>query len=155
LLNRRTPASTVVIPLLHRNFTGIHRLLPCQTVVRPARVGATPALFRDTPWPSRESPYLHRGHSSCRFATVSPGGLLVKIRFMPEELRRCPGISRCCFAARCVPEVLNFFKPPGPHPGERWLNTVYPDSMRCLPASLRCGPGVHTVATPGLKSGTV
>ena len=25
--------------------------------------------------------------------------------------------------------------------GERRLNTVYPDSIRCLPASLRCGPG--------------
>jgi len=32
-------------------------------------------------------------------------------------------------------------KPPGPHPGERRFNTVYPDSMRCLPASLRRGPG--------------
>jgi len=32
-------------------------------------------------------------------------------------------------------------KPPGPHPGERRFNTVYPDSMRCLPASLRYGPG--------------
>jgi len=77
-------------------------MLPCQTVVRPARIGATPALFRDTPWPSRESLYLHRGHSSCRFATVSPGGLTVEIRFMPEEKRWCPGISRCCFAAQCV-----------------------------------------------------
>jgi len=34
-----------------------------------------------------------------------------------------------------------FFKPPGPHPGERRFNTVYPDLMRCLPASLRRGPG--------------
>jgi len=32
-------------------------------------------------------------------------------------------------------------KPLGPLPGELRFNTVYPDSMRCLPASLRCGPG--------------
>jgi len=32
-------------------------------------------------------------------------------------------------------------KPPGPLPGERWFNTVYPHSIRYLPASLRCGPG--------------
>ena len=64
---------------------------------------SSPALFRDTPWPSRESLYLHREHSSCRFATVSPGGLTVEIRFLPEELRWCPGISRCCFATQCVP----------------------------------------------------
>jgi len=104
MLNRRTPPYTVVIPQLHRrpNFTGIHRLLPCQTLVRPPRVGATPALLCDTPWPSRESPYLHRGHSSCRLATVSSGGLTVEIRFMPEKLWWCPGISRRYVAARWV-----------------------------------------------------
>jgi hypothetical protein len=32
----------------------VHQLIPCQTVVRPARVGATSALLRDTPWPNRE-----------------------------------------------------------------------------------------------------
>ena len=32
------------------------------------------------------------------------------------------------------------FKPPGSLPGERRFNTVYPDTMRCLQASLRCGP---------------
>ena len=31
--------------------------------------------------------------------------------------------------------------PPGPLPGERRFSTVYPDSMRCLPVSLRCGLG--------------
>jgi len=85
-------------------------MLSCQTVVRPARVGATPALFRDTPWPKWESLYLHRGHSSCRFATVSPSGLTVEIRFTPEELRWCPGISRCCFAPQCVPVSPGGFK---------------------------------------------
>jgi len=36
--------------------------------------------------------------------------------------------------------VLNVLKPPGQLPGERRFNTVYPDSLQCLPASLRCGP---------------
>jgi len=52
-----------------------------------------------------------------------------------------PGISRRCFAARYVPEVEKKLKQLGPHPGNRRFNTVYPDSMRCLPASLRRGPG--------------
>jgi len=119
-----------------------------KTVVRHARVGATPALPRDTPWPSRESPYLHRGHNPCRFTTVWPGGLTVEIRFVPEELRRCLGISRRCFTARCAQVSRGCFKvfeTPGPLPGERRFITVYPDSMRCLPASLRCGP--ETVLT--------
>ena len=37
--------------------------------------------------------------------------------------------------------VLKNLKPLGPLSGECRFNTVYPDSMRCLPASLRCGPG--------------
>ena len=41
----------------HRNFTGIHRVLPCQTEVRPARVGDTSVPLRATPWPNRESPW--------------------------------------------------------------------------------------------------
>ena len=98
------------------------------------------ALLRDTPWLNWESPYLHRGHNSCRFATVSPGGLTVEIRFMPEELRLCPGKSHPG-SSRWAPVVLKKLKPPGPLPGERRFNTVYPDSMRCLSASLRCGPG--------------
>ena len=85
-------------------------MLSCQTAVRPARVRATPALFPDTPWPSWESLYLHRGYSSCWFATVSPDGLMVEIRFMPEELRWSPGISRCCFAAQYVPVSPGGFK---------------------------------------------
>ena len=36
---------------------------------------------------------------------------------------------------------LQKLKPPGPHPGKSRFNTIYPDSMRCLPASLRCGLG--------------
>jgi len=107
--NRGPPACSVVIPLLHRNFTCIHRLPPVQTVVRPARTGAMSALLRDTPWLNRKSPYLHRGHNSCRFATVSPGGLTVEIRLMPEE-RWCPGKSRRCFAPRCVPVSPSCFK---------------------------------------------
>jgi len=49
-------------------------------------------------------------------------------------------------------------KPPEPYTGERRFNTIYPDSIQCLPASLRCGPGgpgVHTVAPSGLKTWTV
>jgi len=122
----------------------MHRLPPLQPVVRPARTGAMPALLRDTSWLNGETPYLFRGHNSYRFATVSPGGLTVEIRCMPEELRWCPEISRPCFEPRCVPVspgCLKKLKPPGSLPGERRFNTVYPDSMRCLSASLRCGPG--------------
>jgi len=112
-------------------------MLACETVVRPANVGATLALVRDTPWPSRESLYLHQGHSSSRFATVSPGGLTGSCRKSYGD----PGISRCCFAAQCVPAVLNFLKPPGPHPSGRRFNRIYPLSMWVLPVSLQCGPG--------------
>jgi len=49
---------------------------------------------------------------------------------MPEELWWCPGISRCCCAARCVPEVLKNLKPLGPHP-------VNAGSTRCIP--IQCG----------------
>jgi len=40
-----------------------------------------------------------------------------------------------------TPVLLKNLKPPGSLPGERRFNTVYPDLMWCLPASLRCGPG--------------
>jgi len=79
-------------------------------------------------------------------ATVLTDDLTVEIRLMPEELRWCPGISRRCFAAWCVPvsTMYRFFlnlKPPVLFPGAHRFNTVYPDSRRCLPAPLRCGPG--------------
>jgi len=85
------------------------------------------ALLRDTPWPNRESPYLHRGHIACLFATVSPGGLTVEIRFMPEELQWCPGISRRCFAPRCVPVSPGCFK------NVETTGTTF----RCIP--IQCG----------------
>ena len=130
-------------------------MLPCQSVVRPARVGATPALFCDTPWPSRESQYLHRGHSLCRFATVSPGGLTVEIRFVPEELRWCPEISRCCFTAQCLPVRPGGFKcfeTTGAI--SRWM-PVQHDLSRFNAVLARVATVAGTVATPGLKSGTV
>jgi len=43
----------------------------------------------------------------------------------------------------CSPERPGCFKklkPQGPLPCECRFNTVYPDSMQCSPASLRCGP---------------
>jgi len=45
------------------------------------------------------------------------------------------------FCSPVRPGGFNFLKPPGPHPGERRFNMVPPDSMRCLPVSLRRGPG--------------
>jgi len=50
------------IPWLHRHFTGIYRVLPCQTVARPARAGATSALPRETPLPNRQSTYQTWAH---------------------------------------------------------------------------------------------
>ena len=41
----------------------------------------------------------------------------------------------------CSPVRPGCLQSPGQHPGERRFNTVYPDSMRCLPASLRRGSG--------------
>jgi len=58
------------------------------------------------------------------------------------------------FRSPVRPGWFKQFETTGPLPGERRFNTAYPDSMRCLKkASLRCGPGVHTVATAGLKPG--
>jgi len=69
-----------------------------------------PALLCDTPWLNRESPYLFPGYNSCWFATVSPGGLTLVTRCMPEELRWCPGISRRWFAPRWIPVIPGCFK---------------------------------------------
>ena len=63
---------------------------------------------------------------------------------LPVELRWCHGISRWFFATRCIPWVLvilKHLKPPGLAPGDSQFNTVHPDSMQCLPASLQYGPG--------------
>jgi len=79
---------TVTPPYLYRHS-------PAATVPnRSSRVGATPALLRYTPWPSRESPYLHRGHSSCRFATVSPGSLTVHAGRATVTPRNKPALFR-------------------------------------------------------------
>jgi len=87
--------------------------------------------------PSRESPYLHLGNMPVFFGfarrsydTVHAGRATV----MPQN-------KPALFRSPVRPGCLKKMKPPGPLPGERRFNTVYPDSMRCLPASLRCGPG--------------
>jgi len=122
-----------------------------RTIVRPARVRATTAVLCGTQWPSWESLYFHCGHSSCRLATISPDCLTVEIRFMPEELRWCLGISRCCFAALCVlvsPGCFKKFE-------TTWANSgstrciLYPGACRRRYSVVPVGPGVHTVATPG------
>ena len=64
---------------------------------------------------------------------------------MPQNKR---ALLRTPMSSDCLKKI----KPQGPLPGDLLFNTVYPDSMRCLQVSLRCGSGVHTVATPGLKS---
>jgi len=119
-------------------------LPPLQTVVRPARTGLC-----------RFSSVTHRGLTgSHRISTVATthAGLL---RCRPVVLRWRYGSCRKSYgdatgkagvvshpgSSRWSPVVLKILKPPGPLPGERRFNTVYPDSMRCLSASLRCGPG--------------
>ena len=68
----------------------------------------------------------------------------VEIRFTPQEVWWCPGISRRSFTPQCVPEkpgCLKKLKSPGPLPGECRFNTVYPDFLWCLPASLQFSHG--------------
>jgi len=151
-LNRGPPACIVSIPWLHRYFTGIHRVLPCQTVVRPARVWATSALLRDTPWPNRESPYLHCGHSSCRFYYGFTRGLTVERRIMPKSYGEAPkqaDVFTHPGTSRRVLVVLNIFPP---------VEHVFFRFNACLPVLLRWCPGwprcPHRDA-PGLKTGTV
>jgi len=131
---------------------GVHRLVPksyrSSTVTLPAFTGC----HRFKPYFDRQEPglcrlswlnrYLHRGHNSCRYATVSPGGLTVEIRFMPKELRLCPGISRRCFAPWWVPVSPGSLKTIWNHwdhfPVNAVFNTVYPDSVRCVLGGPRC-----------------
>jgi len=55
-----------------------------------------------------------------------------------------------------APWMFKRIKLPGPNPADRRFNTVYPDSMRCLLASLRCGPGwPRCPHHSGLNTGTV
>jgi len=86
-------------------------------------------------------------------ARWSYGGDTVHAGIATVMLRNMPALFRSPVRL-CKPRLF-LLKPLGPLPGECRFNTVYPDSMRCLPASLRCGPGVHTVAQPGLKTETV
>ena len=65
--------------------------------------------------------------------------------------RKKPALFRSPVSSGCLKKL----KLHGPLLYEHRFSTVYPDSMRCLPASLRWGPGVHAVATPGLKTGTM
>jgi len=84
--------------------------------------------------------------SSCLFATVLPGGLTVEIRFMPEEPRWCPGISQCCFAAQYVPVSPDCLIKYG---STQCIPIIF-RACRCRYGVVPVGPGVHTVATPGL-----
>jgi len=66
------PVRTWTIPTMLRTSTVLRQIL---VTICP---GHAKALLRDTPWPNRESPYLHLGHSSCRlyygFTQWSNGG---------------------------------------------------------------------------------
>jgi len=87
-------------------------------------------------------------------ARGSYGGKTVHAGRATVMARNNPALF-CTLVRPSEPRLFKNLKLPGPLPGERRLNTVYPDSMRSLPASLRCGPGVHTVAPLGLTTGTV
>ena len=134
----------------------LYRHSPAATVPsRSSRVGATSALLRYTPWPSRESPYLHRGHSSCRFATVSPGSLTVHAGRATVTPRKKPALFRRPVRPGESRLFLTILKPLRPLPGERRFNTVYMDLMRCLPTSLRFCSGVHRCPKSDRTSETV
>ena len=64
--------------------------------------------------------------------------------------RKKLALFRSTVSSSCLKQI----EPPEPLPGERRSNTVYPDSMRRY-GVFAMGPGVHTAAMPGLKSGTV
>jgi len=131
----------LVIPKLHRNFAGIHRLLPCQ-------------IDRQESGRHRLFSVTHRGQArSHRISTMDTDHVRL-LRFHPVVLRwrfgSCrksytvmPRYKPALFRSPVRPDeskLLKKLKPPGPLSGERRFNTVYPDSMRCLSASLRCDP---------------
>jgi len=93
------------VPVMLR-FATVHcRCSPVGATVCPAASRKATVLPR-TPWRNRESPYLHLGHSSCRFNIISPSCPTVEIRIMPKELRWCPRKSRRWFAPSCAPGIL-------------------------------------------------
>jgi len=125
-LNR---SHTVTPPYLYRHSPAAK----CQTVVRVERVGATPALLRDTPWP----PWTQLMRVCYGFSRWSYGGDTVDAGRATVMPRNKPQLFRSPVSHGCLKKM----KPPGPLPAEHRFNTVYPDSMRCLPVPLRCGPG--------------
>jgi hypothetical protein len=157
-LNRCPRACAIAIMWLHRYFTGIHQLLPCQTVVRHARVGATSALLRDTMWPNRESLYLLLGHGPCRFTTLSPSGFTVERRIVAEELRWCPGSPQNKPALGSLPvspSCIKILNTTGATPwwspvqhGLSQFNAVLPGVVKVV---VPVGPGI----APGLYTRTV
>jgi len=70
------------------------------------------------------------------FARWSYGGDTVHAKRATVMPRNKPML----FHSPVRPGESNILKPLGPYPGECRFNTVYPNSMWCLPASLRCGP---------------
>jgi len=104
----------------------MHWLPLLQTVVRPARVGATPALLHDTPWLSGctvTPPWTQLMPVCYGVAQWSYGGDMVyagRATVMPRTkpvLFRTPEFW-------WSPVVLIFCTPLGPLPVERRLNTV-------------------------------
>jgi len=107
--------------------TGMHR----RHTVAPAFLTEFTGCYRAKPYFDRQESghrrlcsVTHRGRTGSRrfyygFTMWSYGG---DIRIMPEDIRRCPGISRPCFAPRCVPVSPCCFKklkPLWPLPGDR------------------------------------
>jgi len=129
-LNRRLPDNTVGLPWPHL-------ILPAFTW---CFCGKSWDYVGFPPLHIVAKPGVHLRHNSCRFyyrftrrrrrndhagrATVMPWNKLTL--FSP------PG------ASRWVPVVFKLLKL---LTGDRRFNTVYPDSTRCLPASLRRGSG--------------
>jgi len=72
------------------------------------------------------------------FTRRSYGGDTVDAGRATVMPRNKPALFRIPVSHGCLKKL----KPPGPLPGEHWFNTVYLDSMRCLLALLRCGPGM-------------
>jgi len=158
-LNRRTLAYTVVIPLLHRNFTGIHRLLPCcyrSTTGKsrgnagslPWHTVAKPGVTVSPPWTQLMPVCYGFARWSYGLDTVHAGRATVMPQNKPVWFR-CP-VSPGGFK--------NFENHRGHIPvnaGSTWCIPIQCGACRRRYGVVSVGPGVHTVATPGLKSGTV